>query len=89
MHRDDGELERYERERRPGRPPAPKHTALKNRVEKEIEEFRTGFYMPDLQDWENIENLQHWDGKTGSLALVEFTRVAKDDPPAPEDRMEL
>jgi translation machinery-associated protein 16 len=89
VHRDDHELERYEAERRPGRPPVAKHLELKNRIEKEVEEFRTGFYVPDLQDFDNIMNLQRWDGKTGSLAQVKFTRVPQEDPLVPVDKMEM
>ncbi|KAA8908106.1 translation machinery-associated protein 16 [Sphaerosporella brunnea] len=89
VHRDDEELARFEAERRPGRPPVAKHLELKNKVEKELDEFRTGFYMPDLQDYENILNLQRWDGKLGSLAQVKFTRVSQEDPPVPVDKMEI
>ena len=87
VNREDSGLERFEQERRPGRPPLPKYLELKNKVEKEREEFRTGFYMPDLQDMNNIVNLQRWDGTTGSLAQVKFTRVSK-EPLAVEDKME-
>jgi len=34
-------------------------------------------------------NLQRWDGTTGSLAQVKFTRVSKEDPPAIDDKMEI
>jgi translation machinery-associated protein 16 len=43
-----------------------------------MEEFVTGFHLPNLQDWQNIENLKRWDGTVGSLAQVRFTRVAKE-----------
>ncbi|KAF8252835.1 hypothetical protein K440DRAFT_594429 [Wilcoxina mikolae CBS 423.85] len=89
VHRDDHELERYEQERRPGRPPLPKHMDLKNRVEREMEEFVTGFHIPDLQDWQNIENLQRWDGTIGSLAQVRFTRVTKEGSSITTNKMEM
>ncbi|KAI5841287.1 translation machinery-associated protein 16 [Tricharina praecox] len=88
VSREETELERYELERRAGRPPLPKYLELKNKVEREREEFRTGYLMPDLQDMVNIVNLQRWDGTTGSLAQVKFTRVSKEDPPVVEDKME-
>ena len=89
VHRNDHELNRYEQERRPGRPRIPKHVELINRVERELEEFATGFRIPDLQDWENIENLKRWDGNVGSLAQVRFTRVVKEDLPVIEDKMDM
>jgi translation machinery-associated protein 16 len=88
VHRDDHELERYESERRPGRAPVAKQVELKNRMEKEVEEYRTGFYMPDLQDFDNIVNLQRWDGGVGSLAQVRFARVPQEDPPVRVDETE-
>ena len=44
-----------------------------------MEEFRTGFYVPDLQDWANIEWLQRWDGSVGALAQIRFKRIARED----------
>lgn len=81
VHRDDDELSRIQSERRSGRPASPKEDLLKQRINRELEEFRTGFYVPDLQNWENMEWLQRWDGSVGSLAQVKFTRISKDDSP--------
>ncbi|KAI5794655.1 translation machinery-associated protein 16 [Pyronema domesticum] len=90
VDRNKPELERFESERRPGRPRIPKHQELINAVEAEKNEYVTGFYMPDLQDFDNIISLQRWDGNLGSLAQVKFTRVPKDDPPVPvADKMEM
>ncbi|TGZ81205.1 hypothetical protein EX30DRAFT_340847 [Ascodesmis nigricans] len=82
VHRNDPELERFESERRPGRPPTTKHLALKNRIEKELDEFRTGYKVPDLTTMENVKALQQWDGTEGSLAQITFIHVAKDPVPA-------
>ncbi|KAI5842385.1 translation machinery-associated protein 16 [Morchella snyderi] len=79
VHRDDEELFEMHSERRPGRPTSTKEDLLKQRIDREIEEFRTGFYIPDLQDSENIERLRRWDGTVGSLAQVRFTRISKED----------
>lgn len=81
MHRSDDELSRMRAERRPGRPTSAKGDILKQRVTRELEEYRTGFYIPNLQSSENIERLQRWDGSVGSLAQVKFTRISKDSPP--------
>lgn len=79
VHRDDEELFEMRSERRPGRPPSTKEDLLKQRIDREIEEFKTGFYIPDLQNSENIERLRRWDGTVGSLAQVKFTRIPKED----------
>ncbi|KAI5776864.1 translation machinery-associated protein 16 [Geopyxis carbonaria] len=83
--REDHELQRYIKERRPGRPQGAKHLALQHRIEAETEEFRTGFWMPDIGDAINVEMLKRWDGTVGSLAQVKFTRVAKEDAAVKED----
>jgi translation machinery-associated protein 16 len=82
VHRNDEELSRMQRERRPGRPSSTKEDQLKLKIDREMEEYRTGFYMPDLQDWTNIEWLQRWDGNVGGLAQIRFTRITKEDSPS-------
>ncbi|KAG0130119.1 translation machinery-associated protein 16 [Tuber indicum] len=79
VHRNDGELSELQKARRPGRSPSTKEDLLKQNVAREIEEFRTGFYVPDLQDWANIEWLQRWDGSVGALAQIRFRRIARED----------
>lgn len=81
VHRDDAELSRMQSERRARRPASPKEDLLKQRINRELEEFRTGFYVPDLQSWENMEWLQRWDGSVGALAQVKFVRISKDELP--------
>jgi len=79
VHRNDEELSELQKARRPGRPPSAKEDSLKQSIAQEMEEFRTGFYVPDLQDWANIEWLQRWDGSVGALAQIRFKRIAKED----------
>ncbi|PWW74362.1 hypothetical protein C7212DRAFT_329114 [Tuber magnatum] len=79
VHRNDEELAGLQRARRPGRPPSTEGGLLKQRIVREMEEFRTGFYVPDLQDWANIEWLQRWDGSVGALAQIRFRRIARED----------
>lgn len=81
VHRDDAELSRMQSERRAGRPASTKEDLLKQRINRELEEFRTGFYVPNLENMENMEWLQRWDGSVGSLAQVKFTRISKDESP--------
>ncbi|PUU73800.1 translation machinery-associated protein 16 [Tuber borchii] len=79
VHRNDEELCELQKARRPGRPPSAKEDSLKQSIAREMEEFRTGFYVPDLQDWANIEWLQRWDGSVGALAQIRFKRIARED----------
>ncbi|KAL7274914.1 translation machinery-associated protein 16 [Rhizina undulata] len=79
VHRDDEELAEFQSKRRPGRPATNKEDLLKMKIDKEIEEFRTGYYVPDLQDWANVERLKRWDGSVGGLAQITFTRITRDD----------
>lgn len=65
-------------ERRPGRPPTMKQVQLKQKMDDELMEYGTGYYVPDLRDWGNIESLKRWDGTEGSLSQVKFTRTARE-----------
>jgi translation machinery-associated protein 16 len=71
--------------RRPGRPAHPKQVKLQQQIEKEREEFRTGFLVPNMGDWENVEKLKRWDGTTGGLAQIKFTRVTREPLPKKDD----
>lgn len=87
--RDEEELSECIKARRPGRPAHPKQLKLQQQIEKDREEFRTGFLVPDMQDFANVERLKRWDGTTGGLAQVNFTRVTRDPlPKKDEDAME-
>lgn len=92
VHRDDHELEEMEAARRPGRPPASKYLLLKNRIEKELDEFKTGYRVPDLTNMENVKYLQAWDGQLGGLSQVTFIHVTEQplstEKVAEEDKME-
>ncbi|CUS10813.1 unnamed protein product [Tuber aestivum] len=79
IEQNDGELSGLQEARRPGRSPSTKEDLLKQSIAREIEEFRTGFYVPDLQDWANIEWLQRWDGSVGALAQIRFRRITRED----------
>ncbi|KAI5793916.1 translation machinery-associated protein 16 [Peziza echinospora] len=75
IHRDDEERAKVIAERRPGRPPSTKEDQYRFRFEREEEEFRSGFRIPDFLDPENLLKFVSWDGSLGALPLVKFTRV--------------
>jgi translation machinery-associated protein 16 len=78
LGRHDEELAQIEAERRPGRPPSGRETGLKQRQANEQGEYVSGFWIPDLEDMENLQKLKDWDGKWSSLATLIFVRVTKD-----------
>lgn len=88
VHRHDKELSEIKSQRRPGRPASTKEDLLLRKITQEMEEFQTGFYVPDLQDWANIEWLQRWNGSVGALAQIRFIRISKERPESSSE-MEL
>jgi translation machinery-associated protein 16 len=75
LTRHDEELEQLKAERRPGRPPATRQTALEQQIEVEKKEFESGFWVPNLQDEETLQKLDGWKGDWLSLAVMRFVRV--------------
>lgn len=78
LGRSDAELATLKRDRRAGRPPAPKEVALEGRRKAEECEYDSGFRLPDLRDTDSLESLKKWDGKMVSLNTVEFIRLSRD-----------
>ena len=80
LERSDAELATLKRERRVGRPPAPKEVALDGRRKAEESEYDTGLRLPDLRDADSLGSLRRWDGKMISLNTVKFVRLSRDGP---------
>lgn len=78
IHRDDEELADLKRQRRPGRPSSTKEDLLRRRLADEEQEYSTGFYMPDLEDAENIDRLKSWNGDWAALGSIKFVRIRQD-----------
>lgn len=78
LGRDDEELARLKVERRSGRPPSTRETLLKQNQEAEQREYISGFWIPDLEDMENLNKLKNWNGEWSSLNILEFVRITKD-----------
>lgn len=78
IHRDDEELETLKAERRPGRPASTREDLLKQKQDAETGEYKSGFWVPDLEDALNLQVLKEWDGRWASLHKVKFVRIAID-----------
>jgi translation machinery-associated protein 16 len=78
LGRDDDELLRLKAERRPGRPASTRQTLLEQHQGVEQGEYASGFWVPDLQDAENLKKLKEWPGKWSGLATLRFVRVSRE-----------
>jgi translation machinery-associated protein 16 len=78
LGRDDDELLRLKAERRPGRPASTRQTLLDQHQAVEQGEYASGFWVPDLQDAENLKTLKEWSGKWSGLATLRFVRISRE-----------
>jgi translation machinery-associated protein 16 len=78
LGRDDEELAKLKSERRAGRPPSTRETLLKQNQEQEQKEYVSGFWVPDLEDMENLNKLKDWKGQWSGLNVIKFVRITKD-----------
>lgn len=77
LGRDDEELAKLKTERRSGRPPSNRETLLKQNQEAEQGEYASGFWVPDLEDMENLKKLKDWNGQWANLNILKFIRITK------------
>lgn len=78
IHRDSEEIAQLQQERRKGRPPVRREEALKERTQTEENEFKTGFWLPDLSDADVLEVLKNWSGHWSGLSSMKFIRLLQD-----------
>jgi translation machinery-associated protein 16 len=78
LGRDDEELANLQAERRAGRPPSTRETLLKQNQAVEQGEYASGFWVPDLENVENLQKLKEWSGHWSGLATLRFARISKD-----------
>lgn len=78
LGRDDEELATLKAERRPGRPPSTRETLLKQNQAVEQGEYASGFWVPELEDAENLKMLKAWNGQWSGLPTLKFARISKD-----------
>jgi len=78
LGRDDEELAKLKAERRPGRPPSNRQSLLEQHLATEQDEYNSGFWVPDIEDGENLKKLKEWDGRWASLQTLKFSRISKE-----------
>jgi translation machinery-associated protein 16 len=78
LGRDDEELAKLKAERRPGRPANTRETLLKQHQQVEQGEYTSGFWIPDLEDMENLKKLKEWGGQWSGLATIRPVRITRD-----------
>ncbi len=74
--RDDEVLANLTAQRRAGRPPSSQEDRLRQRIESEEAEYRSGFWVPDLRDEDGRSKLQRWTGEWSALNALKFVRIA-------------
>ncbi|KAH7095181.1 translation machinery-associated protein 16 [Paraphoma chrysanthemicola] len=78
LGRDDEEVLKLKAERRPGRPASTRQTLLEQNQATEQGEYASGFWVPDLEDGENLKKLKDWNGQWSGLATLKFARISKE-----------
>jgi len=78
LGRDDEELLKLKAERRSGRPASTRQTLLEQARATEQGEYASGFWVPDLEDAENLKKLKDWSGQWSGLSTLKFARISKD-----------
>ncbi|KAF2129953.1 hypothetical protein P153DRAFT_290469 [Dothidotthia symphoricarpi CBS 119687] len=78
LGRDDEEVAKLKEERRAGRPPSTRQTLLEQNQATEQNEYASGFWVPDLEDADNLKKLKEWNGQWSSLATLKFARISKE-----------
>ncbi|KAI9816491.1 MAG: hypothetical protein M1827_001623 [Pycnora praestabilis] len=77
LQRDSEELANLRTERRPGRPTSTREDLLNQKATTEVKEFDTGFWMPDIEDTDNLAFLERWNGEWSSLNTMKFVRITR------------
>ena len=78
LGRDDEELATLKAGRRAGRPPSTRETLLKQNQATEQGEYASGFWVPDLENVDNLQKLKAWNGLWSGLPTLQFARISKD-----------
>lgn len=77
LNREDEEMMGLKTARRPGRPSSTREDLLKQKMAVEEKEYMTGFWIPDMQDSDNLAQLLVWNGEWGSLNTIKFVRLPR------------
>lgn len=75
LARNDEELDQLKAERRPGRPASNRQTLLEEQKKVEEREYKSGFWLPNLQDEESLVKLDQSKGDWAGLGVLRYVRV--------------
>ena len=78
LARGEEELNELKAQRRKGRPASSRQDMLQQRAATEENEYVTGFWIPDMQQVKNLEQIRLWNGEWASLNNIKFVRLSKD-----------
>ncbi|KAL0939574.1 uncharacterized protein CTRU02_206184 [Colletotrichum truncatum] len=78
VHQYDEEYAEVKKTRRPGRPASAKEDLLKMKIATLEEEYKIGFFLPDLTNESNVNLLDRWEGSWSFLPSVAWVRITSD-----------
>ncbi|TEA12095.1 Translation machinery-associated protein 16 [Colletotrichum sidae] len=78
VHQYDEEYSEVKKTRRPGRPATAREDMLRMKIGAIEEEYKNGFYLPDLMDGSNVTLLDRWEGSWSFLTSVAWVRISSD-----------
>ncbi|OLN96166.1 Translation machinery-associated protein 16 [Colletotrichum chlorophyti] len=78
VHQHDEEYSEAKKARRPGRPASAKEDMLKMKIAALEEEYRVGFYLPDLTTEANVRLLDRWEGQWAYLTSVSWVKITSE-----------
>ncbi|KAI9694295.1 MAG: hypothetical protein M1820_009054 [Bogoriella megaspora] len=77
LKRDSEQLSELKEKRRPGRPSSTAQDLLQAKHDLENKEYNSGFWIPDMEDGDNILMLQAWDGQWSSMSTMNYVRITR------------
>lgn len=89
LARDSDELAKLKAARRPGRPASSRQDLLQIKTDKERQEYKEGFTVPDITDSATVEGLKAWNGTQGGINVLKFVRIAEGTSEMPLTRTEM
>ncbi|KAF3940791.1 hypothetical protein ABW19_dt0210342 [Dactylella cylindrospora] len=74
----DDDIQELAAARRSGRPRSSQEERLRFSLEREQDEFNSGYEIPDLFDKDNVEFFQGWKGDLGGLSHIKTVRITRE-----------
>ena len=78
LNRHNEELAELKSQRRPGRPSSTREDLLQQFMTTEDREYNAGFWIPDMQDEENLRKLSEWNEEWTAMNTLRFVRLSRD-----------